>query len=46
MSCLGFAEATGLNGIIEEITLTSNQLYTDLYDEILINSNFTIYSQI
>jgi hypothetical protein len=35
MSCCGFAEATGLNAINEEITLTSNQLY----DEILINSN-------
>ena len=39
MSCCGFAEATGINIINEELTLTSNQLYTDLYDEILINSN-------
>jgi len=38
MSCC-FAEATGLNSVNEEITLTSNQLYTDLNNEILINSN-------
>lgn len=40
MSCLGFQEVIGVNGINEELTLTSNQLF----GEILINSNFTFIS--
>ena len=44
MSCLGFAEATGLNGINEELTLTSNQLFSEILVYSNLNSNYTIYS--
>jgi hypothetical protein len=48
MTCIGFEEVIGLNGIDEKIDITSNNLYTNLNNEILINSNinsnFTIYS--
>jgi len=39
MTCIGFEEVIGLNGIDEKIDITSNNLYTDLNNEILINSN-------